>query len=224
MDFQGKKILVIGATGVFGSLIAQTLVARGAHVYGSAKDASTAEKLPAQVSTKLLLDLEKPASLEAVISYLSTETLDGIINAAGVVGFGKANETSASDAARLMQINHLGPAAVISGLYESLKRAEGSFVSSVTGVVAEKVFPGMSAYTSSKTAHSAFLSSIALEWRRDKIQITEARPGHTETGLATRALFGQAPAFPQGMTPEHVVEVILTGIESGTALLSSETF
>ena len=224
MDFQGKKILVIGATGVFGSLIAKTLVARGAHVYGSAKDASTAEKLPAQVSTKLLLDLENPASIEAVVSYLSTETLDGIINAAGVVGFGKANETSATDAARLMQINHLGPAAVISGLYESLKRAEGSFVSSVTGVVAEKVFPGMSAYTASKTAHSAFLSSIALEWRRDKIQITEARPGHTETGLATRALFGQAPAFPQGMTPEHVVEVILTGIESGTALLSSETF
>ena len=224
MDFQGKKILVIGASGVFGSLISQTLVARGAHVYGSAKDSATAEKLPAQVSTKLLLDLENPASIEAVISYLSPETLDGIINAAGVVGFGKAQETSATDAAKLMQINHLGPAAVISGLYESLKRAEGSFVSSITGVVAEKIFPGMFAYTASKTAHSAFLSSIALEWRRDKIQITEARPGHTETGLATRALFGQAPAFPQGMTPEHVVDVLLAGIESGTALLSSEAF
>lgn len=224
MDFQGKKILVIGASGVFGSLISQTLVARGAHVYGSAKDSTTAEKLPAQVSTKLLLDLENPASIEAVISYLSAETLDGIINAAGVVGFGRAQETSATDAAKLMQINHLGPAAVISGLYESLKRAEGSFVSSITGVVAEKMFPGMSAYTTSKTANSAFLSSIALEWRRDKIQITEARPGHTETGLATRALFGQAPAFPQGMTPEHVVDVLLAGIESGTALLSSDAF
>lgn len=224
MDFQGKKILVIGASGIFGSLISQTLVARGAHVFGSAKDASTVEKLPAQVSTKLLLDLENPASIEAVISYLSPETLDGIINAAGVVGFGKAQETSATDAAKLMQINHLGPAAVISGLYESLKRAEGSFVSSITGVVAEKVFPGMSAYTASKTAHSAFLSSMALEWRRDKIQITEARPGHTETGLATRAVFGQAPAFPQGMTPERVVGVLLAGIENGTPLLSSDAF
>lgn len=224
MDFQGKKILVIGASGVFGALLSQTLVAKGAHVYGSARDASTAERLPAQVSTKLLLDLENPASIDAVISYLSAETLDGIINAAGVVGFGRAQETSARDAEKLMQINHLGPAAVISGLYESLKRAEGSFVSSITGVVAEKVFPGMSAYTASKTAHSAFLSSIGLEWRRDKIQVTEARPGHTETGLATRALFGQAPAFPQGMTPEHVVEVILAGIENGTALLPSDAF
>lgn len=224
MDFQGKKILVIGASGVFGALLSQTLVAKGAHVYGSARDASTAERLPAQVSTKLLLDLENPASIDAVISYLSAETLDGIINAAGVVGFGRAQETSAKDAEKLMQINHLGPAAVISGLYESLKRAEGSFVSSITGVVAEKVFPGMSAYTASKTAHSAFLSSIALEWRRDKIQVTEARPGHTETGLASRAQFGQAPAFPQGMTPEHVVELILAGIENGTALLPSDAF
>lgn len=224
MDFHGKKILVIGASGVFGSLIAQTLVANGAHVYGSAKDASSAGRVPAQVSTKLLLDLEKQASTEAVINYLSTETLHGVINASGMVGFGRANETSSHDAARLMQINHLGPAAVISGLYESLKRAEGSFVAGITGVVAEKVFPGMSAYTVSKTAHSAFLSSIALEWRRDKIQITEARPGHTETGLATRALFGQAPAFPQGMTTEHVVEVILQGIGNGTPLLSSDAF
>jgi cyclic-di-GMP-binding biofilm dispersal mediator protein len=224
MDFQGKKILVIGSSGVFGALISQNLVARGAHVYGSAKDAVSAERLPAQVSTKFLLDLENPDSIEGAISYLGEETIDGIINAAGVVGFGRANETKASDAQRLMQINHLGPAALISGLYEALKRSEGSFVASITGVVAEKVFPGMSAYTASKSAHSAFLSSIALEWRRDKIQITEARPGHTETGLATRALFGQAPAFPQGMTPEHVVEVILTGIENGTPLLSSEAF
>jgi cyclic-di-GMP-binding biofilm dispersal mediator protein len=224
MDYQGKNILVIGASGALGSLLAQSLAAKGANVIGTARSEASVQMIPSQTQTKIVLDLENQGSIGELILALSNESIHGIINASGVVGFGKANETNSADAARLMQINHLGPAAVISGLYESLKIAEGSFVAGITGVVAEKVFPGMSAYTASKFAHSAFLSSIALEWRRDKIQITEARPGHTETGLSTRALFGQTPAFPQGMTPEHVVQVILQGIENGTALLSSADF
>ncbi|MEI7420253.1 MAG: SDR family oxidoreductase, partial [Actinomycetes bacterium] len=148
----------------------------------------------------------------------------GVINASGVVGFGRANETSAQDANQLMQVNHLGPASLISGLYEPLRKAEASFVASITGVVAEKTFQGMSAYCSSKSAHSAFLSTITQEWRRDKIQITEARPGHTETGLASRAIFGTAPNFPEGMTAAHVVQVILAGIKEGKPLISSSEF
>lgn len=224
MEFQGKNVLVIGASGALGSLLAEELSARGANVFGSAKNVQSAERIPNAVSTKLALDLELQSSIDAVINYLKDETIHGVINASGIVGFGRANETTAADSARLMQVNHLGPAALISGLYEPLKRAEGAFVAGITGVVAEKTFQGMSSYCSSKSAHSAFLSTIAQEWRRDKIQITEARPGHTETGLSSRAIFGTAPNFPEGMTAAHVVQVILAGIAEGKALLASSDF
>ncbi len=224
MDFQGKNILIIGASGALGSTLARELCSEGAVVFGTARTAASAEQIPATVATKLLLDLESQSSIDALIDYLKGETFHGVINASGVVGFGRANETSAQDANRLMQINHLGPASLISGLYEPLRKAEGSFVASITGVVAEKTFQGMSAYCSSKSAHSAFLSTIAQEWRRDKIQITEARPGHTETGLASRAIFGAAPNFPEGMTAAHVVQIILAGIKEGKTLISSSEF
>lgn len=224
MDFQGKNILIIGASGALGSTLARELCSQGAVVFGTARTAASAEQIPATVATKLLLDLESQSSIDALIDYLKGEIFHGVINASGVVGFGRANETSAQDANRLMQINHLGPASLISGLYEPLRKAEGSFVASITGVVAEKTFQGMSAYCSSKSAHSAFLSTIAQEWRRDKIQITEARPGHTETGLASRAIFGAAPNFPEGMTAAHVVQVILAGIKEGKTLISSSEF
>lgn len=224
MDFQGKNILIIGASGALGSTLARELCSEGAVVFGTARTAASAEQIPATVAGRLLLDLESQSSIDALIDYLKGETFHGVINASGVVGFGRANETSAQDANRLMQINHLGPASVISGLYEPLRKAEGSFVASITGVVAEKTFQGMSAYCSSKSAHSVFLSTIAQEWRRDKIQITEARPGHTETGLASRAIFGAAPNFPEGMTAAHVVQVILAGIKEGKTLISSSEF
>lgn len=224
MDFQGKNILIIGASGALGSTLARELCSEGAVVFGTARTAASAEQIPATVATRLLLDLESQSSIDALIDYLKGETFHGVINASGVVGFGRANETSTQDANRLMQINHLGPASLISGLYEPLRKAEGSFVASITGVVAEKTFQGMSAYCSSKSAHSAFLSTIAQEWRRDKIQITEARPGHTETGLASRAIFGAAPNFPEGMTAAHVVQIILAGIKEGKTLISSSEF
>ena len=224
MDFQGKTVLVIGASGALGSLFARELASKGATVLGTARTQSSAEKIPTSVTTKLLLDLEVQSSIDAVIDYLKDHTIHGVINASGVVGFGRANETAAQDAERLMQVNHLGPAAFISGLYEPLKRAEGAFVAGVTGVVAEKTFQGMSSYCASKSAHSAFLSTIAQEWRRDKVQITEARPGHTETGLASRAIFGTAPNFPEGMTAAHVVAVIVAGISEGKALITSSEF
>ena len=63
-----------------------------------------------------------------------------------------------------------------------------------------------------------------MELRRKKVLVLDAKPGHTETGLASRAIFGQAPAFPQGMTAEHVVKTILDAVRDGKASLSSSDF
>jgi cyclic-di-GMP-binding biofilm dispersal mediator protein len=51
-----------------------------------------------------------------------------------------------------------------------------------------------------------------MEVRRPLVRVIDARPGHTETGLAGRAVFGQAPAMPTGMTPGHVADVIVAAI------------
>jgi len=228
MEFTGKNILVLGGSGVLGAELVRQLSAQGANVMATARNAETAAKIPAEAKLKLVVDLEIPESIKTFTDYLldANKPISGIINAAGVVGFAKATETSALDSAKLMQINNLGPAAIISALHPLLvldKETE-SFVAGITGVVSEKVFPGMSSYTVSKTAHASYLATIAQEFRRDKIQVTDAKPGHTETGLASRAIFGTAPAFPEGMTAGHVVTVLLNGIKEGKAVIASTEF
>ena len=228
MEFTGKNILVLGGSGVLGAELVRQLSAQGANVMATARNAETAAKIPAEATLKLVVDLEIPESIKTLTDYLldANTPLNGIINAAGVVGFAKATETSPRDSAKLMQINNLGPAAIISVLHPLLvlDKETQSFVAALTGVVSEKVFPGMSSYTVSKTAHASYLATITQEFRRDKIQVTDAKPGHTETGLASRAIFGTAPAFPEGMTAAHVVTVLLNGIKEGKPIIASSEF
>jgi cyclic-di-GMP-binding biofilm dispersal mediator protein len=54
--------------------------------------------------------------------------------------------------------------------------------------------------------------------------VLDAHPGHTETGLSSRAVFGVAPNFPAGMTAEHVTQVILASILADETALPSERF
>lgn len=228
MDLSDKHLLVIGASGVLGGHIARQLQQAGAQVTGTARSEASSARLDAGLAERLLVDVEDSSSIRRLVDYLASQQVDGIVNATGVVGFGTPAETTPTDAARLMQVNHLGPAALITGLLPALRVAAAAgrtpFLASITGVVAERAFPGMSAYVASKSAHSAWLRALRLDLRRDGIRVLEARPGHTETGLASRAVFGAAPRFPAGMAPEHVAAVIVRGIVDDATELGSDAF
>lgn len=225
MDLNQKRVLVVGGSGVLGGEIVKLLASRGAQVLATARTAGTAANIPAQAHLRLLVDLGDSASIRVLTDYLNAnEPVDGIIIAAGRVGFGVAAETSIEDVEKLTQVNFVGPAQLLTALAPILRGREDAFLAAITGVVAEKSFPGMSAYCASKSALSAWLASVAMEWRRDKIRVIDLRPGHTETGLATRPMFGNAPQMPTGMSPEHVANAIVEAIESGATVVSSSEF
>ena len=225
MELQGKRILVVGASGVFGALLVQELLAQGAEVHATASSVESADRIPLGVTQRLILNLTDQTSIDATAAYLNQSyPLDGVILASGRVGFAQADSTSAANLAALDQVNYQGPASLIGQLVTNLTAQPKSFVLAINGVVAEKVFPGMSAYSASKTALSVWLSTLRLEQRKKGLIVIEARPGHTETGLAGRALFGVAPAMPQGMTPESVVERLIAAIDAETPLLASDDF
>ncbi len=230
MPVQGQRIVVVGASGVLGSAIAERLAAAGATVEGTSSSPESAVRIPASASARHVLDFEDPRSIaESADAIASTDApLDGIVIASGIVAFGPVDQTPPEVADQLMQVNHLGPGSLIAQLLPALRasaEAGGSpFVASICGVVAEQVFPGMAAYTASKTAHSTWLKALQLETRRPRVRVIDARPGHTETGLADRAVFGTAPRMPQGMTPDHVADVIVRGIDGNATELPSSSF
>ena len=228
MDIAGKNFLVLGSSGVLGHEMVSQLSQRGANVISTAhSNSSQTSNANHEVISLDLSDNDSIVAAAAVIAQ-SNPTLDGIVNCAGRVGFGTIAETTADQALRLMQVNHLGPAALVTLLVPQLLSAcevnGEAIVVGITGVVAERSFPGLAAYGESKLAASRHLAALAQEFRRVKIKTLDVRPGHTETGLAQRALFGAAPAFPTGMTAEHVVSTIVAGIEAGKSEIPSSDF
>ena len=229
MELAGKRILVIGASGVLGGDLVRKLRAQGAEVLGTASSNETAAKIPNGAEVRLLLDLTQPESITTLTDYLNAASeVDGIINAAGVVAFGPASELETETLAKLMQINAQGPIQLYAQLHSTLKKSAESgkdpFVVNITGVVAETPLPNLSAYSGSKTAIHGFLTGLAREWRRDGIRVLSACPGHTETGLASRAIQGTAPSFPQGFSAEHVVKRIIDAIVNDEKELPSTVF
>lgn len=218
--FTGKRILVIGASGVLGAEFVRQLQSSGAEVQLMAR---TPLRMPTEFADvpSAHVDIRSRLSLDSAFSELNTN-FDGVINAAGVVAFGSLGEVPEEIVAELFSTNALGVLNILSVAPFYLNPE--SFITSLTGVAADVSVLGMSAYCSSKAAaHSAMVIG-ARELRSKKIAVLDARPPHTETGLVTRALFGNAPKMPQGLEPSTVVRRVLDALAAGEKDLPADAF
>ena len=171
------------------------------------------------------LDVRDSTAGDELITYVKSahHRLDGVVIAAGIVAFGDLVDTDDVTIEELLLTNTMGPLWLAKRVAPMLEQSHGFFVN-VSGVVAETPMPAMAAYSASKAAASAATLALAKEWRRKKIRVIDARPPHTETGLATRPLEGAAPKMPEGLPPDVVAERIIDAIVSGERELSGADF
>jgi short-subunit dehydrogenase len=224
----GSVVAVVGASGGLGRPISALLVARGAHVIlagpHQVKLAAVASDLEGSHTTIVECDIRDAQSGDRIVEAARTiGKLDGWINAAGVVGFGTLIETPDELIEELFLTNVLGPLWMMRRVAPVLSESKG-FIANISAVVAESPLPNMAAYSASKAALTAADSALQREFRRIGVSLIDIRPPHTETGLATRPITGQAPKMPQGLSPEFVAEFIVSAIEAETTDLGSVAF
>lgn len=196
MELTGKLILVTGANGGLGREIASQIEARGGYALrtsGGECDITVAEDR--SIITQLVVD---------------HGGIDGAVFASGVVGFGAHGTIPPGSVQRLVDVNTVGPLELTNDLLPHL-RDGGAFVF-ITGAVVDFTTAGMAAYTAAKAGLSAACPVLRRELRSRKINVIDARPPHTETGLATRAIFGDAPKMKQGLEAEVVAKRIVDAI------------
>jgi NAD(P)-dependent dehydrogenase (short-subunit alcohol dehydrogenase family) len=226
-DLAGKNILVVGATGALGSRIARRLVEAGATVVLTGTDRARLDAL-AIPGPRFVVDLTDGADAVVALANDAVGGVDGVVVAAGVVAFGPASGLGAATLARLFAVNATGPIALIASalplLAESAAEGRAPFVLTISGVVAETPAAGLAAYSASKGALAAFVRAASREARRAGIRLIDARPGHTETGLATRAIAGTAPAFPAGLDPDAVADRMIAALVGDETDLPSTAF
>lgn len=224
-----RSILVIGATGGLGAPIVRTLAAEGAKLTLVARDA---DRLNALGSSGVIVtgDLRDRATAQRAVeaAVAGHGGIDGVIVASGVVAFGPIEEVSDDVLLDLFLVNTLGPIRVLQAatphMTASASAGREPFVVNISAVVAEHPTAGMAAYSASKAALTAFDAAAGRELRRAGVRLIDARPPHTETGLAERPLAGTAPRLPQGLEPQAVAQRIVAAIVSDEKELPSSAF
>lgn len=217
-EIAGKKIVIVGATGVLGSHLANQLAHAGAHVSAIVRDPSLLDS--ATITQHAVADITDTAALSAALTALAP--FDGLINAAGVVAFGNIAEIEDATLTRLFAVNAIAPIVM---LREASKHISGGgFFVNITAVVAQQPMAGMAAYSASKAGVWGAMIGAARELRRQQIDVIDVRPPHTETGLANRPIAGVAPKLPTGLEPQAVAARIIAAIVAGEKDLPVEAF
>lgn len=223
-ELRDKSILVVGASGGLGTPIARALAAAGAQLTLAGRNPDRLQQIGLPEAAVVTVELTDPNAGRTLVNTVIDHRgrLDGVMFAAGVVAFGSAMELDDDVVDELLLVNYLAPLRLTRAALAVLPA--GGFVVNISAVVAETPVANMSAYAASKAALTAFDAAARTEARRKKIRVVDARPPHTETGLALRPIAGQAPKLPTGLGPSSVAERIVLAITGDELDLPSSAF
>lgn len=218
-----RSVLITGATGGLGSMIAPAFAGPNDRVTLVARDEARLAALDV-AGHRMALDLRDPAAVDAAVAGAVDHGggLDVVVNAVGVVAFGSVADLTVDTMEELFLTNVFVPITLARAALPVMR--PGGVIVNISGVIAEQNLPGMAAYGATKAAVRSFDEALAREARRRKIRVVDARPPHTETGLADRAIEGTAPTMPVGLDPERVAAVIVAAIEGDDTDLPSGAF
>jgi cyclic-di-GMP-binding biofilm dispersal mediator protein len=229
-DLTDRSVIVTGASGGLGALVARRLAERGARLTLVARSADRLAALRLPGAEILALDLRKAAAAEQVAAraVAAHGGIDGVVWLAGQVAFGPAVETPDQVLVDLFTLNALGPIRLVRAaaphLVASAEAGREPFVLHVSGAVVDQPTAGMAGYGASKAALAAYDAVAARELRRRGVRLVDARPPHTETGLVSRAVTGEPPRLPAGLDPQAVADRLVRALVDGDRDLPAAAF
>lgn len=225
IDLTGKRVLILGGSGQLGRRLAAEFYRRGSEVMLAGRNSTDLEQQATHLGPQVvyssfdLRDDDPGWIIDESVRLL--RGLDGVVNAAGIVAFGPLEELTDGALNDLVAVNFTGPLRVMRAAAD---RMDGGFLVNLTGVVAEQPVSGMTAYSAVKAALSAATRALARELRPKGILVLDARPPHTETGLAGRPIEGVAPPLPPGLDPDVVVARVVEALVAGRRELAAADF
>ena len=180
-----ESILVTGASTGIGRNLAETLAAKGYHVYaGARKDKDLAELDAIDNITAVRLDVTKQGQIDTVVELIKEEGtgLYGLVNNAGVGGGDVVVDTPVEDQTFVYTVN-------VEGVYRTTKafaplviESKGRIVT--TGSIAGTLsWPGGSAYSGSKHWIEAFTDALAGELEPLGVHVSVVEPGNYKSNI-----------------------------------------
>lgn len=208
MKFQGKSVLITGASSGIGKATAARLAGLGARVALAARSASALEALAQEVKGRggqtlvLPTDVSDADACAAAVdkTVAAFGGLDILLCSAGLSLRAYFENTRLDVLERVMRVNFFGTLYMTHFALPHIKKSRGSLValSSLTG---KRGIPSYALYGASKFAIQGLYEALRVELRKDRVHVGTVSPAFVDTPLRSNVLAGDGKPWPEPPPP-----------------------
>ena len=240
--FEGRTFLVTGASSGIGRATARALGSEGANVVLAGRRRERLDEVAREIAAAggealaVTGDVRDEAACAAWVKAAVERfgALDGLVNAAGVLGNGSVMDTTTAEWRRVMDANVDGLFFMTRAAAEALKARKGAIVNVASVAGGVRPYGGLAAYCVSKAAVDMFTRCAALDFAPHGVRVNAVNPGVVVTELHTVSqAIADYPAFlersktthPLGRvgSPEEIAALILFLMSDEAGWITGDT-
>lgn len=217
--WQGKTVLITGASSGIGRALAVELARNGARLILVARRERLLHQLAQFIggwgaeAVILPLDVGDPVQLRALKNTVDQQIgpVDVVIANAGRGGQMDPEHWDLEDIINLFQVNAIGAIGTVAAVIPGMLRRRSGIVIIISSLVAWLPQPFSIAYGASKASMAYFFESLRPVLKPQGIEVVTVYPGFVHTEMTAH---GRYP-MPLALTGEEAARRIIRGIEQG---------
>ena len=189
-EFNGKTVIITGASAGVGAATARTFAHLGANLVlvargQAALDVITDELAKLTSVINIAMDINDPkANAKLLVTAAKTfGSVDVLVNNAGFHQRGDVEKNQAEDLAKMVDVNLRAPIQLSTLMLPYLRKAGGGAIVNVGSLAGRTPLQGAATYAATKAGLRAFTYSLADELKGTGIYIGVVSPGPIDTGF-----------------------------------------
>lgn len=213
--FDGRRVLITGASAGIGLSLVRKIRLMGAEVLGCGRrpESELPEDFPDISYRSIDLGVAgSAAEIGKAVESLHWDTLDILVLNAGTGRYAGIEADHAASIARTVQVNLQAPVAIAHTMADRLLAAKGRVV--IVGSVAHRGSRGLPVYAATKAALNGFARSLRSEWQ-DRVTVQVFHPGPVATEMHARAGYDAGWMRKLFLRPDDVAEVMIRRMPRG---------
>lgn len=223
--FQGKTVLVTGASSGIGAAAARLFAAEGARVVLAARSEDTLNQVAAEIggperALAVPCDVTDISAIASLVDVAERRcgSIHILINNAGYNARGALETVPVDELLRVVDVNLRAPIALCRLALPALRRAGGGAIVNIASLAGKIPLRDEAVYSATKFGLRAFSFALAEELRGTRVSVSVVSPGPVETPfILSRVEAVPDIVFSQPMsTAEEVARVIADCAERGT--------